>query len=646
MAMSSPRYPGGIDAIETHLDDAVVVTGWVRTPGSSHLTAVVVFVDDEPAALGFPHRDDPRARRHVAPWRAEVSVPPGRTAMVHAVALCSNGVAVRLDAQPVHLSPPPPADDGHPLGNIDLPARDAVVDTALLTIAGWALIDPVARIEVGVDGCMSPARQMAVPRPDVVRVHDSVHASVCGFEHVLDISDRSAGEQLTIVAEAVDPTGAREVIARTPVTVGPGVAPEPLDPEALAVLRARTDRVVRRHQSAESGVNLLVVTHDLGLGGGQLYLHELLLRLLETPDLRCLVVSPTDGPLRHELEEQDVEVHICGPFATAPAAYESLLRQLADVAREFEATAVVVNTTGAACGIELAERLGIPALWAIHESYAPHQFLLAAYGPGGAHPSAQARLENALASATAVIFEADATRQLYCESGDPRRFVHIPYGIPLSEIDSFLATDDRAARRARLGWTDDDVVILCVGTFEPRKAQASLLRAFARVSGDHPEAVLVLVGDRGDPYGEAMRAYADALDLGDRVRIEPVTPDLFDWYAAADSFVLASDVESLPRSVLEAMAFGVPPLVADVFGLGEIIEDGDNGLLVQPRDLAALEAALRGMLSMAPEDRRAMGGRAARYVRARHDSRGYATAYRALLDGFAKDPTVFPKEFL
>jgi len=398
--------------------------------------------------------------------------------------------------------------------------------------------------------------------------------------------------------------------------------------------------------AAADGVHLLVVTHDLGLGGGQLYLHELLLRLLDAPDVRCVVVSPSDGPLRHELEALGVEVHVCGPFPTAPAAHESLLRQLADLASQFEATAVVVNTAGAACGVELADRLGLPVLWAIHESYAPHQFLLAAYGPGGAHPTAQARLERALASANAVIFEADATRRLYCDSGDPRRFVHVPYGIPLADLDAWLATDDRAARRRGRGWTDDDVVVLCVGTLEPRKAQASLLRAFAQVAADHPEAVLVLVGDRGDHYGEAMREYADALGLGDRVRIEPVTPALFDWYAAADLFVLASDVESLPRSVLEAMAFGVPPLVAEVFGLGEIIDDGDNGLLVEPRDLAALDGALRRALAMPRAQRRAMGARAAAYVRASHDSRGYGDAYRALLDGFAKDPTAFPGDLL
>lgn len=646
-AMARPRFPGGIDLISVDdADDAdVTVTGWVRTPGASRLTSVVVFVDDQPSVVGHPNPHDPRAGRRVAPWHAAVSLPPGRTVVVHAVALCSNGMTLRLDPQQVTVPAQVPP-DGPPLGRIDLPVPGAVVDRSLLTVAGWALVDPVARIEVGIDGSMSAARQMATPRPDVALVHDSAHAELCGFEHVIDLTDRPAGELITIVAEAIDPTGEREVIGKTEVIVGAEVALEPFDLETIAGLRASTDREVARHESAQRGINVLVVTHDLGLGGGQLYLHELLLRLLDAPDFRCAVVSPSDGPLRPELEERGVEVHICGPYPTAPAAHESMLRHLAGLARELEATAAVVNTAGAACGVELAERLAIPALWAIHESFAPHQFLRAAYGPGGAHPSAQARLEHALASASAVIFEAAATRQLYCASGDPRRFVHVPYGISLSEIDTFLATDDRAARRSDLGWTDEDLVVLCVGTVEPRKAQASLLRAFSQVSGDHPEAVLVLVGDRGDTYGEAVRAYAERLDLGDRVRIEPVTPDLFGWYAAADLFVLASDVESLPRSVLEAMAFGLPSLVADVFGLGEIIEDGDNGLLFETRDLAALDVALRRVLSMPADERRAMGERASRYIRASHDSRGYAEAYRALLEGFAKDPTAFPGELL
>jgi len=246
----------------------------------------------------------------------------------------------------------------------------------------------------------------------------------------------------------------------------------------------------------------------------------------------------------------------------------------------------------------------------------------------------------------AVIFEADGTRQLYCSHGDARRFVKVDYGIAVDTVDEFQASDDRDARRRDLGWGPDDVVLLCVGTLEPRKAQASLLRAFARVAPDHPEAVLVLVGDRGDPYGEEVRAYAARLDLGDQVRVEPVTPDCYAWYGAADAFVLNSDVESLPRSALEAMAFGLPAIVADVFGLGELVDDGVTGFHVAPRDLASLEGGLRRLLSLDGAERQAMGARAAAHIRAEHDSHGYATAYRRLLDGLAADPTAFPAAIL
>ncbi len=241
-----------------------------------------------------------------------------------------------------------------------------------------------------------------------------------------------------------------------------------------------------------------------------------------------------------------------------------------------------------------------------------------------------------------VIFEAEATRLLYCPHGDPRRFVKVDYGIDLAAIDAFRSGQDRAAARAAHGWRDDDVVLLCVGTLEPRKGQGSLLRAFARVAPDHPEAVLVLVGDRGDHYGAQVRAYADRLGLGDRVRIDPVTPDLYDLYAAADAFVLPSDVESLPRSVLEAMAFGLPAMVAKVFGLSELIDDGETGLHVAPRDLAALEEGLQRLLDLPEEQRRALGERGAAHIRAEHDRGGYATVYRRLIDAFAADPTALP----
>jgi glycosyltransferase involved in cell wall biosynthesis len=95
--------------------------------------------------------------------------------------------------------------------------------------------------------------------------------------------------------------------------------------------------------------------------------------------------------------------------------------------------------------------------------------------------------------------------------------------------------------------------------------------------------------------------------------------------------VSASDIESLPRSMLECMAFGVPVLSTNVFGVPELVEDGVNGWLFEPRDIGALIAALHRVLSLTPDERRAAGGIASLRVQKRHSSAKYGQAYRRML---------------
>jgi len=74
----------------------------------------------------------------------------------------------------------------------------------------------------------------------------------------------------------------------------------------------------------------------------------------------------------------------------------------------------------------------------------------------------------------------------------------------------------------------------------------------------------------------------------------------------ADLFVLPSRREGLPMAILEAMASGVPIVATRVGGVPEIIEDGEDGVLVPPEDPGALAAALGGLLDH-PDRRAAMG---------------------------------------
>jgi glycosyltransferase involved in cell wall biosynthesis len=134
--------------------------------------------------------------------------------------------------------------------------------------------------------------------------------------------------------------------------------------------------------------------------------------------------------------------------------------------------------------------------------------------------------------------------------------------------------------------------------------------------------------------------------MADRVRLEAVSPDPYPWYAAADAFVMASDVESMPRALLEAMAFHLPVAAAEVWGVPELVTDGCNGLLFPPRDVGAAADALRRVLGLSSRARARLAETGARTVEEKHDVRGYVDAYRTLLHGLAVDPTAVPGSIL
>ena len=123
----------------------------------------------------------------------------------------------------------------------------------------------------------------------------------------------------------------------------------------------------------------------------------------------------------------------------------------------------------------------------------------------------------------------------------------------------------------QLGLTGFRRILLVVGTVEARKGQTLLAQAFQQIAGRHPDTALVFVGAGDTPYVLGLTEYLGLVGLNHQVRVEPVVADSNPWYRAADALVCASDVESMPRTVLEAMAFGLPVLSTAIFGLPELI---------------------------------------------------------------------------
>ncbi len=100
----------------------------------------------------------------------------------------------------------------------------------------------------------------------------------------------------------------------------------------------------------------------------------------------------------------------------------------------------------------------------------------------------------------------------------------------------------------------------------------------------------------------------------------------------------ASEIESLSRSALEAVAFDTRVITTAVFGLPEVIMDGRDGILVEPWDLLALESGLRRFLALDRPTRTMMGRQARRRVRSWFRSRDDLVAWSAIPDGLANDP--------
>jgi glycosyltransferase involved in cell wall biosynthesis len=222
--------------------------------------------------------------------------------------------------------------------------------------------------------------------------------------------------------------------------------------------------------------------------------------------------------------------------------------------------------------------------------------------------------------------------------------------LELDAIAHARASCAGAPLRASLGVGDGGRLLLCLGTIEPRKSQGMLVEAFARVAERHPDTVLALVGEIDEPwcapYVQGIRDFVERSGLARRVHVLPVTPRPYPWHAAADLVVCASDVESLPRSVTEAMAFGTPVVSTRVFGVTDVIEDGVTGYLCEPRDAGDLASALDRALTADAAELSRIAAAGADLVARRHDPDAYADRVFRLLSGLARDPRANPGDLV
>jgi glycosyltransferase involved in cell wall biosynthesis len=347
-----------------------------------------------------------------------------------------------------------------------------------------------------------------------------------------------------------------------------------------------------------------------GTVGGSYFSLFYLVRGLDRSRYEPLVVFCKENTLLPKFHEAGIETRIVPPgepvrwpgpvgrlLAKAPNFYRGFVsepRSLAGILRAERIDLVHLNNSivrnhGWMMGAQLA---GIPCLTherGIHKGYSKRSRLLAR------------RL-----------------RAVVCISGAVRdNFVRCGLGhLPLVTIPNALNPADMTPSRTResvlaeLGIPAERTVIGIVGNIRRWKGQEVVIRALAEIREQHPDVVLLLIGDtaREDAgYRRELDTLVQTLGLESRVVVTGFRTDVPDCVNALDVMIHAStDPEPFGRVLLEGMALRKPLVASRGGAVPEIVVDGETGLLFEPGNATELARALSALVGD-PSRRAAMG---------------------------------------
>jgi glycosyltransferase involved in cell wall biosynthesis len=267
-------------------------------------------------------------------------------------------------------------------------------------------------------------------------------------------------------------------------------------------------------------------------------------------------------------------------------------------------------------GSAAARLLGIPLVWHVRDILEPGGALTWLIRAG--------RL-----SRPKVIAISDAVRDQF--DGCNLDIEVIYNGIPL---DRFAPGPADGSLRDELDIASGARVITVVGRLTPWKGHRVLLEAMKLILPEYPEAVLIVVGEvafwEPDYLGE-LQGYARELGVAQAVRWLGFRDDVPRILSLTDVFALPSENEPFGRAIIEAMAAGKPVVATRSGGVPEIVDEGETGLLVEPRSGTQLARAICQLLGD-PELAERMGQAGLERARRSFDTHRVAETVQGLYD--------------
>jgi len=363
----------------------------------------------------------------------------------------------------------------------------------------------------------------------------------------------------------------------------------------------------------------ILYLHHVGELSGAEGSLRLLLRHLDRARVEPLFAGPARGPFVAALAADGVTTL---PLTFGPLRrVGGVLRAVARLVRLTRAHRVdLLHANGPQTNVPagLAGRLtGVPVIWHARNLIAGDMW----------------DVDRALAPlATRIVCNADAIRRRFAGSRGWERSVTIINAVDTREFHPGVP---RAPFRRELGVPDAAPLIGIVGRLGLGKGHEHFVEAALRLLGGGLDAHFAVVGD---PLFDEDAWRADALrravkDAGreDRVRFVGYRRDIPAVMRGLDVLVLASDAEPCGRVLFEAMAAGTPIVATNSGGTPEIVRDGIEGILVPPRDPAALARAI-GALAADPGLRARLGAAGVARVAAEFTIERYVARTLAVYD--------------
>ncbi len=330
-------------------------------------------------------------------------------------------------------------------------------------------------------------------------------------------------------------------------------------------------------------IRILLAIDDASLGGGQMHV-LLLAKYLRSAEFEVEIATEASGWLVDEALKLSIVVHQIAISNTFTWQSFQQMRQLL-MSQKFD----VVHTHGGTAGFwvrfvaaVLKQRMTI-----VHTYHGLHYLNISQTAAKGIRQKIKReifkRIDRFLLADTDRIIcvcRSDYQKAIAARVATIDRTSIVYNGI---EIDKFSTPLDRAVARQLFELNATEFVFGNVGRLHEQKGHQFLLQAFAKMTN---RARLMIIGD--GLIRDELMGLANKLEISDRVSFLGARADIYEFLSAIDIFVMPSLWEGQPIALLEALAIGKPCIASAVDGIPEIITDGVNGYLVNPRDIEKL----------------------------------------------------------